>query len=123
MKSKLDDYRKEIIELLDSGVTKTRVAKDLGVNPATLHHWIKTRGVLGLSESHPLFEDSIQIIHLASSGMRDALYRICSREIEGLEHEGKWLGNGHHATQRIVEKVMSGLEGPLANAIRREVLR
>lgn len=123
MKSKLDERRRYIIECLDAGVPKARIAKDLGVNPGSLHTWIKTRGVLGLSESHPLFEDSVQIIHLATSGMRDKLYEICSKRIESLEREGKWIGNGHHATQRIVEKVMKGLEGPLANAIRREVLR
>jgi len=123
MKSKLDEHRNSIIEMLDAGVSKTRVAKDLGVNPGSLHVWLKTRGVLGISESHPLFQDSVRIIHLAVSGMRDKLYAVCSHEIEQLEHDGSWIGNGHNATQRIVERVTKVSEGPLANAIRREILR
>ena len=123
MKSKLDEQRRNIIECLDAGVPKTRIAKNLGVNPASLHEWIKTRGVLGLSEKHPLFEESVTIIADAIVGMRDGLYAKCSRQIERLEREGRWDGNVHHAAQRIVEKIMNQIEGPLANAIRREVLR
>jgi len=40
-KSKLDDYREEIIQKLKAGVTKNHIALTYGATPATLHNWLK----------------------------------------------------------------------------------
>ena len=39
-KSKLDVHREDIIEDLQRGVTKTRIAKRYGTSPENLHNWI-----------------------------------------------------------------------------------
>ena len=40
-KSKLDDYREEIIALLNNGSSKTFVARKYGTTPANLYNWLK----------------------------------------------------------------------------------
>lgn len=40
-KSKLDPHKDDIIEDLQRGVTKTRIAKRYGATEATLHNWLK----------------------------------------------------------------------------------
>lgn len=52
--SKLDKHRKEILDLLKMGVTKSRVAKDLGVNQSSLRYWLDSRGLQATSTNHPL---------------------------------------------------------------------
>jgi DNA-binding NarL/FixJ family response regulator len=42
-KSKLDDKRESIIELLDKGISKASIAKMLDLNYQTLNSYIKTR--------------------------------------------------------------------------------
>lgn len=119
----LDNHRREIIDMLDMGVPKTRIAKACNVNPSTLHYWLNTRGARGFTHNHALADTATQIIENVTNGTRDDLYARLSRALEGLEHECVWLGNGHHAAQRITRKVMTRLEPLLANQIRREVLR
>lgn len=121
--SKLDKHRKEILDLLEMGVTKSRVAKDLGVNQSSLRYWLDSRGLQATSTNHPLHGDCVQIISDAIGQTRDGLYSQLARAIEDLEHKGVWLGNGHHAAQNIVTKVMEQMEPVLSNAIRREMLR
>jgi len=45
-KSKLDVHRDDIIEDLNRGVTKTRIAKRYGSTPENLHNWIKKNGIV-----------------------------------------------------------------------------
>jgi DNA invertase Pin-like site-specific DNA recombinase len=40
-KSKLDDYREEIIALLNNGSSKTFIARKYGTTPANLYNWLK----------------------------------------------------------------------------------
>lgn len=44
-KSKLDPHRADIIEDLQRGVTKTRIAKRYGTSPENLHNWINKNKV------------------------------------------------------------------------------
>jgi DNA invertase Pin-like site-specific DNA recombinase len=44
-KSKLDQYREEIIALLKNGSTKKYVAKKYGTLPPNLHNWLKKNGI------------------------------------------------------------------------------
>jgi DNA invertase Pin-like site-specific DNA recombinase len=44
-KSKLDQYREEIIALLKNGSTKKYVAKKYGTSPPNLHNWLKKNGI------------------------------------------------------------------------------
>jgi DNA invertase Pin-like site-specific DNA recombinase len=44
-KSKLDQYREEIIALLKNGSTKKYVAQKYGTSPPNLHNWLKKNGI------------------------------------------------------------------------------
>ena len=44
-KSKLDQYREEIIALLKNGSTKRYVAKKYGTSPPNLHNWLRKNGI------------------------------------------------------------------------------
>lgn len=44
-KSKLDQYREEIIALLKNGSTKKYVAKKYGTSPPNLHNWLKKNNI------------------------------------------------------------------------------
>jgi DNA invertase Pin-like site-specific DNA recombinase len=44
-KSKLDQYREEIIALLKNGSTKKYVARKYGTSPPNLHNWLKKNGI------------------------------------------------------------------------------
>ncbi len=44
-KSKLDQYREEIIALLKNGSTKKYVAKKYGTSQPNLHNWLKKNGI------------------------------------------------------------------------------
>ena len=44
-KSKLDDRKAEILEFLELGVTKKRIAEKMGTTVGNLHHWIRKRGL------------------------------------------------------------------------------
>jgi len=44
-KSKLDDRKHEILEFLELGVTKKRVAEKMDTTIGNLHHWLKKRGL------------------------------------------------------------------------------
>lgn len=46
-KSKLDDKREHIIELLDKGISKSSISKMLDVNYQTLCSYVKTRKLMG----------------------------------------------------------------------------
>lgn len=43
--SKLDLHRGEIVHALDSGETKTSIARKYGVSAVNLHHWLKRRKI------------------------------------------------------------------------------
>lgn len=44
-KSKLDEFKEEILELVELGVTKKRIAQKIGTTVGNLHHWMKKRGL------------------------------------------------------------------------------
>jgi DNA invertase Pin-like site-specific DNA recombinase len=44
-KSKLDDRKNEILEFLELGVTKKRIAEKMDTTIGNLHHWLKKRGL------------------------------------------------------------------------------
>ena len=44
-KSKLDNYREEIVALLKNGSTKTYVAKKYNTSLPNLYNWIKKNGI------------------------------------------------------------------------------
>jgi DNA invertase Pin-like site-specific DNA recombinase len=44
-KSKLDQYREEIIALLKNGSTKAYVAKKYKTTPPNLYNWLKKNGI------------------------------------------------------------------------------
>jgi len=44
-KSKLDEHKGEIIEYLELGVKKKRIAEKFGTTPANLRHYLKRRGI------------------------------------------------------------------------------
>lgn len=45
----------------------------------------------------------IGAIILDKTLFKNTAYRAMISELEGLEHDGKYKGNGHHLTQRLVE--------------------
>jgi len=50
-RSKLDSKRDEIIELLELGITRKRLAEKLGTTPLNLRHWLKKRGMEALGKA------------------------------------------------------------------------
>ncbi|MBC2712042.1 MAG: recombinase family protein [Desulfosarcina sp.] len=44
-KSKLDAHRDEIVEMLELGVTRKRLAERLGCSESNLRHWLRMRGL------------------------------------------------------------------------------
>lgn len=44
-KSRLDDFKEEIVALLKTGSSKTYLAKKYGVTPPTLYNWLKKRNI------------------------------------------------------------------------------
>ena len=55
-KSKLDQYREEIIALLNNGSTKAFVARRYGTTQANLHNWLKKHKVTIVPVNSPLTE-------------------------------------------------------------------
>ena len=55
--SKLDQHRSEIVRALDSGETKTSIAKRLGTSQVNLHYWIKRRKIR-IQKKHLLINKS-----------------------------------------------------------------
>jgi len=51
------------------------------------------------------------------------IYNSCAQEMEGLEHARAWLGNGHHAAQKMQVVIMKDLTPILETATRVMVLR
>ena len=49
-KSKLDKNKEDILELLDLGVTKRRIAQKMQTTVGNLHHWLKKRNLITLAE-------------------------------------------------------------------------
>lgn len=47
-KSKLDQYKEEIVSLLSNGSTKKFVAKRYGTTPANLYNWLKKHNLCGI---------------------------------------------------------------------------
>jgi len=45
-KSKLDKHQDDIIEYLELGVTKKRIAEKVGTTPENLRHWMKRRDII-----------------------------------------------------------------------------
>ncbi len=62
------------------------------------------------------------IAHITSS-LSNGIYNLCSIEMEALEHDGIWLGNGHHAAQKIQANLMKVMEPVLAENIKIMVMR
>ena len=50
-KSKLDQYREEIVALLKNGSKKNYIAKKFGTTPPNLHNWLKKNKI----DSKPVF--------------------------------------------------------------------
>ena len=44
-KSKLDELKEEILELIELGVTKKRIAQKIGTTVGNLHHWLRKRAL------------------------------------------------------------------------------
>ena len=44
-KSKLDELKGEILELVELGVTQKRIAEKIGTTVGNLHHWLRKRGL------------------------------------------------------------------------------
>jgi DNA invertase Pin-like site-specific DNA recombinase len=51
-KSKLDEHKEDILELLDLGVTKKRIAHKMETTPGNLNHWLKKRNIAIKSPRH-----------------------------------------------------------------------
>ena len=122
MASKLDEHKEQVGAWLRAGVTKTRIAENLSVDRVTLYHWLRSN-YIELKVKHPLETRAEAIAGQVVSGIADRIYHLCSQEMEGIEHEGIWLGNGHHAAQNIHAAVMPVLEPLLKKKIREMVLR
>lgn len=122
--SKCDKYKREILELLELGVPKIKVAKRIGVNPATLHYWLGHRGYRGLG-NHPLSSDAERIAEDMVARVATRIYEVASKEIGKLESDPdcQWFGNSHHVAQRIQDKVMGVMTPTIKNNVRLEVLR
>ena len=123
-KSKCDEYKREILELLELGVPKVKVAKKIGVNPATLHYWLSHRGYRGLG-NHPLSPDAERIAEDMVARVANKIYEVASQEVGKLEKDSEcqWFGNSHHVAQRIQGKIMEKMVPVIKNNVRLEVLR
>jgi DNA invertase Pin-like site-specific DNA recombinase len=51
-KSKLDEHRAEIENLLQAGVSKSKIARKIGCSVQILYHWIEKNGIQTGQESH-----------------------------------------------------------------------
>lgn len=126
MASRLDEHKEEIMELLGSGATKTYIANRFSVNPSTLYYWLKRQGIKFRREEKPVEDlklEADRIVLDLRNSFRNESYRLFAREMEELEHSGLWLGNGHHAAQRMSAKMMELVSPMLESIIRREVMR
>lgn len=43
------------------------------------------------------------------SDFKNKLYDILIRELQPLEHNGKYKGNSHHLTQRLTEQIVNDI--------------
>lgn len=122
--SKLDAHKEEILDMLDKKIPKVHIAKTFGVNPRSFHYWLNTRNLRYVTRlSHPLSERAEEITKDINALMTNDCYHCFAQAMEGLENEGVWLGNGHHAAQRMTAHVMETLAPLLRDAIHREVTR
>ncbi len=113
--SKLDEHRVRIMELLELGVSKTRIAKKYSVNPSSLHYWLNTRGA------------QIKIADATAdqfvARLANEVYHIGAQEMERLEHAGVWIGNGHHASQNMQAEIMEKITPVIVKVVKAMVLR
>jgi len=126
MASKLDKHKEEIMELLNRGATKTYVASHFSVNRATLYWWLQNQKKDNRPAEKPVEElkkEADRIVLDLRNSFRNEAYRLFAREMEDLENSGLWLGNGHHAAQRMTAKLMELVLPVLEPIIRREVMR
>ena len=121
-KSKLDGHQSEINQLIRLGVPKITIAKQFGVNPSTLYHWIN-KGNLVQDNQEELTKQADEASLRIITSISNELYRLCSREMQDLEHEGVWIGNGHHAANKIHAEVMESIEPMLEATVRAMILR
>ncbi len=125
--SKLDEHRDEIIELIDMCVPKMKIAKKFSVNTASLYYFLNSRNIRFRldddAEKPKLQPFAERITESVYGSLYNEVYRLLNREMEGLEHQGLWSGNGHHAAQRMQAKVMETLKPLLKEIIYAEVLR
>ena len=47
-------------------------------------------------------ENSMTILNIDESGFKNIAYKSIIQELERLEHNGTYKGNGHHLAQRLV---------------------
>lgn len=120
--SKLDKHRKEIIYLIGIGVSKTNIAKQYNICRTGLYHWINNGGLVQ-DDRKELTKTAEIVANRVVTSLSNELYRLCSREMEDLEHKGVWEGNGHHAAQKIHTEIMEELGPKLEAVIKAMVLR
>ncbi len=126
--SKLDEHRAEIVAMLERGVPKKRIAHNFSVNPGSLYYWLNSRDIPFRIKGNDPEPGTLQpyaegIYNYISGTLSNEVYRLCSQNMERLEHRGLWLGNGHHAAQRMQAKIMVVLKPLLKEVIDGEVLR
>lgn len=62
-----------------------------------------------MSENENNIKNNFGVTITDENDFKNKLYDIIIQEAQPLEHSNKYKGNSHHLTQRLVEKIITGL--------------
>ena len=113
MLSNIADIKKKRIEL---NITQSDLAAVAGLHQSAITR-IESGKLDCRMSTLKLLSESLEIIYnhrhykntgaiiLSKTAFQNTLYRSMIGELERLEHEGRFKGNGHHLAQRIGDMV------------------
>ena len=62
-----------------------------------------------MSENENNINNNFGVIITDENDFKNKLYDTLIKELQPLEHNGKYKGNSHHLTQRLVEKIVNDI--------------
>jgi len=113
MLSNIADIKKRRVEL---NVTQAALAGVAGLHQSAITR-IESEKLDCRMSTLKLLSESLEIIYnnrnykytgaiiLSKTAFQNTVYRSMIEELERLEHEGQFQGNGHHLAQRIGEMI------------------
>ena len=113
MLSNITDIKNKRIEL---SLTQAELADTIGLHPSAVSRIEsgKTDCMVStlelLSDGLRTIEDARRrkltgVVIISKTDFENALYRSMIKELERIEHTGKYQGNGHHLAQRLIKMI------------------